>query len=83
MQIVSFVWGLLAALGTVIIYYPGLGALNWVNIPFAAAGVIVSVVIMAIPSNGGKSLALLGMVLCGFSTFMSILRLFIGAGTYA
>src|SRR5262249_22255616 len=42
MQVLSLIWGLLALLGMFIGIIPCLGALNWLNIPFAVAGLIVS-----------------------------------------
>ena len=42
MQILSLVWGILAILGLGIAFVPCLGSLNWLNIPFAVVGAIIS-----------------------------------------
>jgi hypothetical protein len=47
MQTLSLVWGILAILGMLVAFFPCLGSLNWLNIPFAVAGVIVSVIALA------------------------------------
>lgn len=42
MQLVSLLWGILAISGMLVGFIPFLGALNWLNIPFAGVGVIVA-----------------------------------------
>ena len=44
MQILSLVWGILSILGLGIAFVPCLGSLNWMNIPFAIVGLIMSFV---------------------------------------
>ena len=44
MQLLALVWGVLAIIGFGVAFIPCLGALNWLNIPFAIAGVIVSLI---------------------------------------
>ena len=42
MQVLSLLWGILAIVGMVVGFFPCLGSLNWLNIPFAGVGIIVS-----------------------------------------
>jgi hypothetical protein len=70
MKILGFIFGVLAALGMIVAFIPLLGWLNWVNIPFAILGLIVSA---AVRSTGG-------MILCGVSIFFGLFRLTLGGG---
>jgi hypothetical protein len=80
MQILSLVWGILAILGMLVGFTPCLGALNWLNIPFAAIGLIISIVAWANAPPGKKGGALGGMVCCAVAVVMGLLRLVIGGG---
>jgi hypothetical protein len=42
MQVLSLIWGILAIVGMVVGFFPCLGALNWINIPFSGLGIIIS-----------------------------------------
>ena len=44
MQTVSLIWGILALVGMLVGFVPFYGALNWLLIPFAGIGAIVSAV---------------------------------------
>jgi thiamine transporter ThiT len=62
--------GVLAALGMLLAFIPLLGWLNWINIPFAIIGLIIS----AIGNSNG------GMVLCGIAVIFGLIRLILGGG---
>jgi hypothetical protein len=51
-------------------FIPLLGWFNWLNIPFAIIGLIISAI--------GKSNE--GMVLCGIAVLVGIIRLVLGGG---
>lgn len=79
MQLVSLVMGILAVLGLLVGLIPCLGALNWLNIPFAVVGLIVSIV-AAGNRRGGNAMALAGIVLCSIAIVVGLLRLMLGGG---
>ena len=81
MQIISLIWGILSVIGMLIGFIPCLGAYNWINIPFAAVGLIVSVIsaINADP-NSSKSSSIAGIVMCAFAIVFGLIRLGIGGG---
>lgn len=80
MQIISLVWGVIAMLGTVIFFLPCLGSLNWLNIPFAVIGFIVSLMAHNKDSFDSKTGSLVGMVLCALAVLIGFFRLKLGAG---
>lgn len=80
MQILSLVWGILAFLGMIVGFIPCLGALNWLNIPFAGIGVILSLVAVAGAKNGSKGAAIAGLVANVIAVVIGVVRLTIGGG---
>lgn len=82
MQVVSLVWGILAALGMLVAFFPCLGALNWINIPFSLAGLVVSIVTVATTREPRKGAAIAGLVLCALAVLLGGLRLLIGGGVF-
>lgn len=70
MKTLGLILGILAALGMLLGFIPLLGWLNWVNIPFAMIGFIVSVL--------GKSRP--GTILTAGAIVFGILRLMLGGG---
>lgn len=79
MQILSLVWGILALLGLVVAFVPCLGWLNWANIPFAIAGLIISIMAKSRRPSGA---ATAGMVLNGIAIVLGIIRLKLGLGIF-
>lgn len=80
MQVLSLVWGILAIIGMLVAFFPCLGSLNWLNIPFAGLGLIFCVfaLLKAEPANRKK--AIIGLILCGIAVLFGIVRLYIGGG---
>jgi hypothetical protein len=78
MQILSLVWGILAILGLGIAFIPCLGSLNWLNIPFAVIGAIISVSARSKP--GSQPAATVGLVLNIVAIALGVLRLMLGGG---
>ena len=80
MQLVSLVWGILAILGLGIAFIPCLGSLNWLNIPFAIVGLIISVIAKekSVPGQSGAALA--GIILNLVAIMFGVVRLFLGGG---
>jgi hypothetical protein len=80
MQVLSLVWGILALLGFMLAFIPCLGALNWLNIPFAVIGLILSIVAFAGAPPGRRGFSGAGVVLCLIAVFIGAKRLIWGGG---
>jgi hypothetical protein len=80
MQVLCLVWGILALVGMFVAFIPCLGALNWVNIPFAIVGLIVSIVVVATSKAVSKSSAVAGLVCNAAAVIFGIVRLSLGGG---
>ena len=80
MQGLALAWGVLSVLGMVVAILPCLGALNWVNLPFAGLGLIVGGIAFANADEGDRGAATAGLVLCGAAIIIGLLRLGLGGG---
>ncbi len=73
MQCLSAVWGCVAMLGLL------LGLLLWfwnyVNIPFAIIGIVLSAIGLAGPRRSYKGGAVVGLILCALAAAFGMLRL--------
>ncbi|MCS7042562.1 MAG: hypothetical protein NZR01_07200 [Bryobacteraceae bacterium] len=80
MLTLSLVWGILAAVGMIIAFFPCLGSLNWLNIPFSALGLIFSIVAVATSKQPQKGAGVAGIVLCALAMILGLIRLALGGG---
>lgn len=81
MGIAALVLGVLAAIGMTIAFIPCLGWLNWLNIPFAMIGLIISII--AVSGNSpDKNKGLAGLILCSMAIVLGAFRLMIGGGIF-
>lgn len=80
MQTLSLIWGILALAGMVVAFFPCLGALNWLNIPFSAAGLVVAVIAVAKSDAASKGPAMAGLVMCAIAVLLGLIRLALGGG---
>ena len=80
LSILSLIWGLFAIIGMAVAIIPFLGALNYLNIPFAVFGLLFSLFTLIISSQ--KELAIAGCVLCGVAIFLGAIRLALGFGIF-
>jgi len=80
MQTLSLIWGILAAAGMLIGFIPCVGALNWINIPFAGLGVIVSAIALGTSKEQNKNKAIAGLICCVVAILFGFIRLAIGGG---
>jgi hypothetical protein len=80
LKTLSLIWGILAVLGMAVGFLPCLGALNWLNIPFAIVGFIISAVAFAGAPPNDRNAPVAGMVCCALAIFIGIVRLFAGGG---
>ena len=79
MQVLSLVWGILSIFGMFIGFLPLLGWLNWGNIPFAGAGLVISIIATA-NARGYKGFSIAGIVMCSIAIIIGVIRLNIGCG---
>lgn len=80
MQILSLVWGILAFLAMLVAFLPCLGALNWLVIPFAFIGMVVSVIALATARDSPKALGITGLSLNAATMLLGTMRLLLGGG---
>ena len=80
MQTLSLVWGILAILGMLTAFFPCFGSLNWINIPFAGIGLIVSIIALATTKESRKGGSIAGIICCGIAIFFGLIRLIAGGG---
>jgi hypothetical protein len=79
-QILSLTWGILAVIGMFIGLIPCIGALNWLNIPFAVVGLVVSLVSHSSHPGPNKTGSLIGIILCVLAVVIGFKRLVLGGG---
>jgi hypothetical protein len=80
MQIVCLLWGLLASFGMMIAMIPFLGILNWLNIPFAFLGLLISSVTLGVSNGKPCRGSAAGMALCTTAIGLGMVRLYLGCG---
>ena len=80
MQFVSLVWGILAVLGMVGAFLPCLGALNWVNIPFAGVGLVLSIIALATAKLENRGVAIAALAANSVAVAIGVIRLVLGGG---
>ena len=81
MNIASLVLGLLSFTGMIIAFFPCLGSLNWLNIPFAIIGLVISIISYNNVQEGeSKTLPMIGLVLCATASIFGLFRLVAGGG---
>ena len=78
MSIAGMILGIFAILGMFIALIPLLGWLNWLNIPFAALGLIFSIIGTSQGKN--RSIGTAGIIPCSFAILIGTLRLILGGG---
>jgi hypothetical protein len=83
MQNISLIWGILALMGMLVGFVPFFGALNWLLIPFAGVGAIVSAISAGTADpNEGRGKSIVGLICCGIATIFGLIRLVIGLGMF-
>lgn len=80
MQTLSLVLGILAIIGMIIGFFPCLGALNWINIPLAGIGLVISVIALVTGKPGNRGGSIAGIVCCGIAVIFGLIRLVAGGG---
>jgi hypothetical protein len=80
MLTLSLIWGILAVIGMFVAFFPCLGSLNWLNIPFSAVGLVVSIIAVATSKEPRKGAGIAGIALCAIAVLLGLIRLAIGGG---
>ena len=82
MRTAGFVVGILAIIIFVIALIPCIGALNWLNIPFAILGLILNIIAIAQSSSAGTGMGknVAGAIMCGVAIVFGGFRLILGGG---
>ncbi len=80
MQVLSLAWGILAIVGMIVGFFPCLGALNWINVPFSGIGIIISGIALGTAGNRPKGSSVAGLVCCCVAVLFGIIRLVLGGG---
>lgn len=82
LRVVSLAWGLLSIIGMLVAFIPCFGWLNWIIIPFAVVGFIVSVLAYLGSENKQRTSPIIGLVACSTAVVFGSVRLFIGGGFF-
>lgn len=80
MQVLSLIWGILALVGMLVAFMPLFGALNWINIPFAIIGVMISSAALGRSREESKGMSIAGLVCCTLAVLVGMIRLVMGVG---
>jgi hypothetical protein len=80
MQVLSVVWGILALCGMFVAFFPCLGSLNWINIPFSFVGLVISIVALVTTKETKKGMSIAGIICCGIAMLFGLIRLIAGGG---
>jgi hypothetical protein len=82
MQALSLAWGILALIGMVVGFIPCLGWMNWVNIPFAFAGLIFSIIAHIVSRGPNRQNSMVAIILCILAILLGSKRLVAGFGIF-
>jgi uncharacterized protein YqgC (DUF456 family) len=82
MTSLSSIWGTLALIGMVIGFFPCFGALNWINIPFAAVGLVISLMARQSEPPAQRSQLGTGVIGCSIAILVGLFRLIVGGGVF-
>ncbi len=80
MGVISLLWGIVAVLWMLLAFIPLLGWGNWFMIPFAAIGVVLSAIAIAVTRREHRGRAKTALVLNVLAVAFGIVRLTLGGG---
>ena len=78
MSIAGCILGVVSFLGMLVALIPFLGWMNWLNIPVAVIGLILSVLGTANRKQRGAGMT--GIILCSAAVLLGLFRLTLGGG---
>jgi hypothetical protein len=76
----SLAWGILALVGVLVAFTPFFGALNWLLIPFAVVGAVLSAIVTGMAPQGQRGISTAGLICCGVAVLFGLVRLIAGLG---
>jgi hypothetical protein len=82
MQVLALTWGLLSIAAVGLAFLPCFGSLNWVVIPFAGLGFLLSVFAFMGGDDENRGGSAAGMACCGLAALFGIFRLVLGGGIF-
>ena len=81
MQILGLGFGIFSVIGMFVAFLPFLGWMNWGVIPFAIAGLVISIIGTA-TARGSIKIGIAGIALCCIAIIVGIIRLNLGGGFF-
>ena len=81
MQFLGFVFGIFSILGMFVAFLPLLGWMNWGVIPFAVAGLVISIIGTS-TAKRSRGLGVAAVALCCIAIIAGIIRLNLGGGLF-
>jgi len=81
MQVVGFLFSIFSVIGMFIAFLPLLGWMNWGVIPFALAGLVISIIGTA-TARKSRGLGVAAIALCCIVILVGIFRLNLGGGFF-
>ena len=81
MQILGFFFSIFSIIGMFVAFLPLLGWMNWGVIPFALAGLVISIIGTA-TAKRSKGMGIAAIALCCIAITVGIVRLSIGGGIF-
>ena len=76
MQITSLIFGILSIVGMIIGFIPCFATLNWLNIHFAAIGLVIGIIsLVNSKKSDNKTSGVVGIVLCSIAIIFGLIRL--------
>jgi hypothetical protein len=80
MGLISLLWGVVALCWMVLALIPVIGITNWLLIPFAAIGLLIAAIGIAITRSENRGRAKAGLLLNGIVIVVAAIRLSLGGG---
>ena len=81
MQVIGFLFSIFSVIGMFIAFLPLLGWMNWGVIPFALAGLVISIIGTSMAKRS-KGMGVAAIALCCIAIIVGIVRLNIGGGIF-
>ena len=81
MQVLGFLFGIFSVFGMFIAFLPLIGWMYWGVIPFALAGLVISIIGTS-TTKKTKGLGIAAIALCCIAIIVGIIRLNIGGGIF-
>ena len=81
MQVIGLIFGIFSCMGMFVAFLPFLGWMNWGVIPFAIAGLVISIIGIA-TSRKSNRIGVAAIILCAIAIVVGVFRLIIGGGLF-